>query len=535
MDDFFYRTEDITLDEIRDYYVETQADREIVDSLKSRNPVILVGSRGVGKSFLLRIAQKELLESFEKDRVFPIYISFVKSSLLNTSSPEIFEKWMLSKISSGIIKSLSKEGLIGTIPSAVASLAGQNIKSTLENFRIQTIADELEDRWRNPNNTTDTSEVPEIDNLKEAIEELSSELGIKRFTLFFDEAAHIFVPEQQRVFFSIFRDLRSPHLNCNAAVYPGVTNYGDTFQPSHDAKMITMTRDVLSPEYLSNMREMVEKQADSALMGNIVRNGQNFATLAYAATGNPRILLKTIDRARKMSSAEINDIFRGYYLTDVWSEHTALSEKYDGRKALIDWGRNFIEGEVLPQIASKNAVYMQADKSTSAYFWIHRDAPEEVKEALRILSYTGIVVEEATGIKATRSEVGTRYLVNLGCLFAQSSITPASAFSIASNLTPKRMTEFGANHSAYTEILNKGILSSASSGFVLERQLAKPIDVLDLSSWQISKLRELGLETIGDVLGTDETQLQSAYYVGPKRARSIRNAATVSVLEYLAG
>ena len=100
MADFFYRTEDIRPDEVLNYFVETTRDRQIVDSLKNRNPAVLVGSRGVGKSFLLRVAQKELLDSFEVDRVFPIYISFVRSSLLQTSDPDQFKHWMLARICS---------------------------------------------------------------------------------------------------------------------------------------------------------------------------------------------------------------------------------------------------------------------------------------------------------------------------------------------------------------------------------------------------------------------------------------------------
>ena len=72
MADFFFRTEDIRPDEVLKYFVETTKDRQVVDALKNRNPVVLVGSRGVGKSFLLRVAQKELMDSFDANRIFPV-------------------------------------------------------------------------------------------------------------------------------------------------------------------------------------------------------------------------------------------------------------------------------------------------------------------------------------------------------------------------------------------------------------------------------------------------------------------------------
>lgn len=67
MTDFFYRTEVIRSDEILDYFVETKEDRIIIDTLKSHNPVILIGSRGIGKSFLLKVAQCELESDFDKN------------------------------------------------------------------------------------------------------------------------------------------------------------------------------------------------------------------------------------------------------------------------------------------------------------------------------------------------------------------------------------------------------------------------------------------------------------------------------------
>ncbi len=69
----------------------------------------------------------------------------------------------------------------------------------------------------------------------------------------------------------------------------------------------------------------------------------------------------------------------------------------------------------------------------------------------------------------------------------------------------------------------------------LLKQLDNPISDLDLTSWEISSIESLGLNTIGDILAAPETKLQSAYYVGEKRARRIRNVAIAAVYEYLSG
>lgn len=535
MADFFYRTEDIRPEEVGNYFVESRQDRRIVDALKSRNPVILVGSRGVGKSFLLRVAQKELSDSFEEDRVLPIYMSFIRSSLLQSRDPQQFQHWMLARVCAAVVRTLMKSGLLAALPRSAKILAGTESVTNSTATKIEQIAEAYENSWRSPGIQIDGSAIPDVDALKEALEDLSEMLSISRFAIFFDEAAHIFLPEHQRQFFTLFRDLRSHCVTCNAAVYPGVTSFGETFQPAHDATLLTIDRDILSSDYVDNMREIVEKQADAATLKNIAQNGRNFAILAYAASGNPRLLLKTLAAAPKVNSTEINEVIREYYRTHIWAEHSQLADKYAGHRPVIDWGRQFLESVALPEIKAKNDQYLAADKNTSAYLWIHRDAPEVVKEALRVLCYTGVLSEQSAGMKASRAEIGTRYMVNLGCLFALESTPARTSFDIAKGLTPKRMTEYGANHTAYRSLLDADVVPPNASGFPLNEQFKKSIDVLDISTWQRSKLLELNLNTVGDVLAAPEEKLKQAWYVGDVRARRMRNAAVAAVLEYLSG
>lgn len=534
MTDFFYRTEDISPSDVEQYFVETQQDRLVVDALKGRNPIIVVGSRGVGKSFLLRVAQQEMLRDFDTKRVLPVYLSFVKSSLLQTNDPDQFRNWMLARICSAIVRAAKKQGLLAHLTESARVLAGGDASN--ESTRMETIVETYEDSWKTPGENIAPQDLPTVDDVKFALEDLSAELNIERFAILIDEAAHVFLPTQQRQFFTLFRDMRSHCVTCNAAVYPGVTAFGDTFQPTHDATMLSLNRDIQSADYLTSMREIVEKQADSALMKRIAQNGQNFAILAYAATGNPRLLLKTTAAAAAMNSSAINDVVREYYRSDIWSEHSALSQKYVGHKAVIDWGRDFLENIVLPEIKQKNDSYVEESKATSAYIWIHRDTPAAVKEALRVLCYTGILTEQEDGIRATRSHIGKRYLVSLGCLFALEATPATTAFKIASRLTPKRMTEYGENHAAYAPLTGFEVETLENTGNLqLSTQLEKPTTVLDVTEWQRSKLTELNLLTVGSVLKATEEKLKEAYYVGDVRARRMRNAAVAAVFEYLSG
>lgn len=537
MSEFFYRTEDIKPEEILAYFVETKRDREIINALKARNPVILAGSRGVGKSFLLRVAQSELVKEFEAERVLPIYVSFNRSSLINTSDPQQFQHWMLARICARITRVLLNQGLIAGNPRGLNILTG-DLAAPAPNRTtvIEDLADRFEASWKGKSGDIDLSGLPTLDSFRDAVEDICADLRIARMAVLIDEAAHILLPEQQRQFFTLFRDLRSPYLGCKAAVYPGVTSYGDTFQPSHDATMLSFDRDILGADYIDTMREIVAKQAESKTLEYLARNDKNFALLAFAASGNPRVLLKTLSRAPQLKSSETNEVVRQYYRNDLWSEHSTLPEKYVGHRHLIDWGRQFIESNVLPDLQKKNTQYLEKERKSTCFFWIHRDAPQPVKEALKLLAYSGIVSEHATGIRATRSEVGTRYAVNLGALIAQEATPTSTGLEIARNLTPQRMSEFGANHTIYQALLAAvPTFEEPSIGDILKQQLARPLSVLDITPWQHAKLKELDLTTVGDVLLASENTLQTLYYVGEKRSRRMRNAALAAVFEYLSG
>ncbi len=530
MSDFKIRTENIKPTKILDYFVETKEDRIIIDRLKSDAPVILVGSRGVGKSFLLRVAEAELKQELGTKRVLPVYVSFTQGAVLQLSNENQFYQWMLAKLCAAFIRSLKKAGI--ALPNSLLSSKSE----TEEEQYLSKLIIEFEDSWKGGSQGIDTTDLPSIDDFKESVEDICEEAGVDTVNFYIDEAAHILRPAQQRQFFSLYRDINSPYINCNAAVYPGVTSFGDYFQPIHDAIFLNLERDVASSGYIENMRNMVEKQADSKLLSNIAKNMGNFSILAYAANGNPRILLKTLVRAPSVSSREVNTVIKEFYKSDIWEEHSLLADKYSGFRGFIDWGRNFLEDHVLPEIKEKNDNYLSGDKKTSCFFWIHRDSPESVKRSLNLLCYTGIISLHSEAVKATRSEIGTRYSVNLGCLLSLENTPAATGAVIVKNITIKRMTEYGANHPAYSSLssdlkyFDDQIINSA-----LQQQLEKSVDYLDLPVWLIASLKSLSINKIRDVLDATEETIQKAYYVGVVRSRYIKNEASSAVFEYLSG
>ena len=315
---------------------------------------------------------------------------------------------MTAKICNRIIRTATFAGLALPGGSAVSAIRGGGETTPSEMERIEEI---FEDAWRgDQSGAHDGYQVPGPELLRDAVEDLCQHAGLKRVTLFVDEAAHVFIPQQQRQFFTLMRDLRSPYLSVKAAVYPGATSFGESFQPTHDATVHSVDRIVTEHRYASTMRQLVLRQDDS-LERSISQYGEVFDTLAYAATGNPRILLKTVARSLPFNRRNAQETIREYYREEIWAEHSSLSDRYPGHSALIDWGRRFIESQVLPGLYARN---QGRSSETSSYLWIHREAPQAVREALRLLCYSGILQEGVSGIRATRNEVGSRYMVNLG-------------------------------------------------------------------------------------------------------------------------
>ncbi|MDE3739396.1 hypothetical protein PSH28_22560 [Pseudomonas resinovorans] len=534
---FVFRTEDIRPEEILDLFVPTERDMQLISALKSASPVVLEGSRGTGKSFLLRVCEQQQMADFSATRVVPVYVSFVKSSLLSTKNEQQFQHWMLARLASRVLRTLYQLGLLAKpTPSAVV-LAGSQVGAAGEMTELEKVAQRFEDSFKHPGVLVDDSAVPDVESFKDAIQDLCEDLGLRRINVLFDEAAHIFRPEQQRQFFTLFRDLRSPYMTCNAAVYPGVTSYGPSFEAVHDAQIESLNRDIHAATYREQMREIVMKQSGAELQSDIERYGENFDALALAVSGNPRLLLKTVSLAGRLRASEVQSVLKDFYRTAIWAEHSALAERYPGHKAMIDWGRTFVETNAIPDAVLKNESWKAEGKpERTCYFWVHRDSPEAVVEALRLLAYTGVITKMDSGIVATRRDIGTRYAINIGCLAAPSSNPVAFISELKRGLTIKRFTEYGQNHAPFVEIAARvGGAIDADLSTALEQLMKAPISELDLTDYQQWALKTVGIETVGEALTSSEATFQKAMYIGPVRSRKMMNVVTAAVMEFLSG
>ena len=465
----FLRAEDFLSEQLVNYYIPFGIDESIVKRIIDGSQILLVGSRGTGKTMLLRMAEIRLSEQFSERKILPLFVSFNQSRLIDT---KYIRQWMLAKVLYHLQRKLQKMGVVSSASPLIHEYLGFNVKEDQFESKLAQFILLLEDSWKRGSGlNVDSTEIikifgeriehidilNEIDIFKALAEEICDTFGYRRINILFDEAAHNFIPAEQREFFGLFRDMRSPFLCGVAAVYPGLTSYGTTFQLFHDATPIRVERNIDSPDYLESMEKIIKIRIDAPTWNKIKSHKQEFHALIYAASGNPRLLLKSLlmatDDLRTFKVKRFEDTIRDFYRSDIWNEHTRLSEIYKGHKPLIDWGRKFIEGSVLPETKKKNDdSNRRKDISRTIYFVVHKDAPQAVKSALSILEYTGIVSLINEGVKMTRSEMGNRYALNFGCVLAQEINPISKSQELLNGLDIKRFTEYGFRHPSLDSI-----------------------------------------------------------------------------------
>lgn len=538
MNEIHLRTENIKPEELKNIIVRANLENEIIRTLKSHSNLILEGSRGTGKSFLMKYALYELEADFSNNRILPVYVTFMASTLIHTNDPFQFRNWMIARILRELVKSSLKKGII--ISNYASTLLNIERNADKSSTLFDTLISTYEDSYKNPGSGIDASSIPELNDIIDALNEICEKNNLKGIYFYFDEAAHIFRPEQQRQFFTLFRDFRSPYVSSKASIYPGITHLGTTFEAVHDAVFKKIERNIQDTNYLDFMYQIVQKQASERILKSIDQNKELFNTVIFCSNGNPRILLKTTESLSKINSSEIDNLIRTFFRNEIWTEHTLLGEKFKGHKALVDWGRIFIEETVIPNLIKKNfdsAGNIKTESST--FFWMHKDCPAQVKEALRLLTYTGIIRKIDDGVKGTRSLIGTRYEVNFGVLLSQVNNPTKNSKDIIDNLQINNFSEYGQNHQVYSSLLSDELSIEDDQMLVksLNSILLKPISVLDLTNWQKTKLKdEAGLKTIKELIETSEEMLISRLkQVGVVRARQMKNAAFAEVLEYISG
>lgn len=560
-------TEILTNNEIKNYFVNDS--ENILNELIDNESYLVEGCRGVGKTMLMKYSEIELLESFDINKILPIYVTFADSLKLDRFKAdeeikkEIFIRWTISKILNSLLNTYTKdleeeinmtnnfnrffninnyEEIINQLPQYINDLEIVN-----DDIDIKNIENRYPLLW---------SKTVDITYFKQFIKEFILKHKINHVVFYFDEAAHTLFNYQQELFFTIFKKLKDNNVSCKAAVYPLITHYGNDFQPSQDAKKISVEKDDESNQVLSFFKNFYGKRIESdskkdILMKNLDEN--NFKLIAYSSSGNPRRFLNLLEKVRQQESltkSKLTSIIREHSHNELWEYHEKLVQGNIDLRGYAEIGRKFIEGYIIPKLQEANKKN-RSRKIRS--FSVESEVNDDFKKMLKTLEYSGII-DFKQQMQLREGNLGNYYTLNLSLCFSENILD----IQDIGNTDLRRGTSLTAN-SPTVQKYTKRILDLLSSNCpkcngkfdvnnkfcphcgndlrniesVFDRMLSHSIDSLKIQLVGLTikeKLKE-SFETIKDLMDADDNQILKIYFIGPKRLDYIK----IAIRDYISG
>lgn len=560
------RSEDLLYEQIGELSVVGDHERRIVDTLKQGGAHLLQGARGVGKSMLLRQAEVELDRDFQSARTVGVYVNFKTSTLLEgvkAENRDAFQIWVGLRVLQELHEKLLRLNVLGT-PGVIDPYervfgigSSPKVSSLLEQKRhlLQKLASSSDrDGVIKDLGEDFLAKVSDTGYLVETIKALVDQFGLSRVILLFDEAAHTFIPEQQEVFFEIFKLLHGGRVAVKAAVYPTVTSYGRNFEVGQDAIVISLDR--FEPGQVgrslnrSLFRDMLERRIPSSgsLRRKLFGRGELLDLCIDLSTGNPRAFFHLLNRVLEKGGLSDRSVLlatQEYVDDELLPYHQNLSKRLPKYANHVRVGLDLLRGYIVREIRLKNS----REKKTSyqsAFFTTPRDISPNLRLALDLLAYSGVVTNKGT-VKIADRQTGHRYMVHLALMSTERAFaTPKLSDAIkALSLTDYR--EFAADDPEFAKYLSDLTAStercpncctavSPNAKFCAEcgakvqttgiigKLLEEPIAELSISIRLKNRL-EPKYKTIGDIVQAERSEIMTIPYIKEVRSRIIKNAA----------
>lgn len=561
------RCEDLKYEEIKDLTVLGDFERGIVDRLKQVGSHLLQGARGVGKSMLMRCAEIEMDEEFCLKRNLAVYINFKTSPLLEgvkINDKDAFQIWVGAKILQALHYKLLFLNLINPegLDDPYQKIFNISTNNSTQEYLAQKIHLIQNIALSNANTGLDAdfiNKVNDVGFIRDTVIAICEKLSLNRLIFLFDEVAHTFIPKQQEIFFEIYKLLHGNSIAVKAAVYPTVTSYGKNFELGQDALVISLDRFETGRVGLDNIRSLFRDILDRRTVNKpgikkaLFSKGDLLDQCIYMSTGNPRAFFHILLRANE----------KGY---NVYGVQTAVQEYVD--QELIPYHRqvtkrlprfanhasngfDLIKSYIIQQIKEKN-YKEKVSGYQSAFFTIDRDCSPNLKIALDLLCYSGVLSKKGT-VKIANKRTGERYMVNLALMITEKAFESNKISDVIQALSITDYREFSSNDSKileYTEKIKEGgevcdncgtelsleAKYCSNCGSKIERKsiISKLLDdsVRALSiTEKIANRVETIYPKVGDILQASKDDLMEISYIGQVKSRIIKNAAE----EYISG
>ena len=477
--------EDFDPEEFRKLHRFSANDERVIAKLVAHGPVLLQGSRGSGKSALMRAAADRLPLSQSNSPALGIYLSLRHMPLLRSAGDE-YQRILCELLIQRINKVLS------------------------------------ESPW-----SFEAS--PTLSSVQTALADLS-EIIKRRIVLMFDDAAHIGREASLADFFDVFRTLSSNAVSCKATIYPGVTNFGNRFDVYNDATVVDVIRDDDQPGFATLFAEIVTARfselAEKRFASDLTL--EDFAGfVGKSVLGNMRSFIfacnyVSMNEERSIGLPALNKCFLEMTTNFYWP--------------LIDEVRPKL-GKYVPVIEPAKAIaevlLSECGRQESTSAIVHRDIVTRLAKAFEILEYVGFISRRESSRAMKSGGRGSRYAINLCMLLENIQGT---------RLTNDVYQKLKANTEEAVQIHSKG---TVFTGIVMPELaegrepeiLSDGLDTIrksdaypyGLSDRMIEKLRESGINVIRDLYEASEDQLDAIPYVGEYRVKQLKNIVAQAI------
>lgn len=559
------RCEDLLYSQIKELSVLGPFEEAVIITLKKPGAHLLEGARGVGKSMLLRLAEIDMDSEFKGTRKLAVYTNFKTSTLLEgvrAGERDGFQIWVNAKLLQSLHDKLESLDLISRSGNADPY---QRIFGISSVEKTRTFLQEKIFSLQKLTNATDKNAVVQeigtdfLDRVRdtgflvEVVKAVMKDFRIERLVFLFDEAAHTFIPSQQEIFFEIFKMLHGGEIAVKAAVYPSVTSYGRNFEVGQDAMVVSMDR--FEPGEHGRVanrqlfRGIIDKRipASGSLRKEIFSHGELLDLCIDLSTGNPRGFLHLLNRALENGFSEraITLATQEFVDQELLPYHSNLAKRLPKYSSHVRVGLDLLRNYIVPEIRSKN---QQQTKSgyQAAFFTIPRGASPNLKLALDILCYSGVLVNKGT-VKIAGRQTGQRYMVNMALLATEKAFaSPKLSDAIrAISLTDYREFSAGdAQIETYLLDLSESAdhcqkcpaLLPPNAKFcpqcgapvevrsIISGLLDEPVSALSISD-RLKRRVEPHFAKVGNVVQATREEIMQIPYIKEVRSRMIKNAA----------
>lgn len=440
------RTESLDDSSINEYFVDHHNDK--LARLLDSEQYLLEGSRGSGKTMLLKKAALIAQENFNTDSILAVWISFEESLRLenitiNDKNIDPFLQWTMGKILKEIISALKrlKPEYVDSLNQSLAGIFGCSSKNDYQKYYLilEEYIDLLE-RGGVENTEELKAKYPskELVNIlenpttfKNFLKQLMKDFNLNRIILLFDEAAHVFSVNQQATFFSLFKALRDPKIACKAAVYPGLTNYGKYFDRGQDAKEIrldwspTESSDI---EYIKTILKIRIQKYSQDCWQKLTVSNDIIKLICICSNGNPRFAFHIIDELenQKVLNAKITyqDVLKALknLISIKWKEFYTLKERLLKYAKFIEQAEATLKNHIIPDILSRNNSMRKNEitkKNLSAGFYVSMDLEKQLSQLFAVLNYANLITIDFNKKSLGQNKTGYYIQINPTLLFTE--------------------------------------------------------------------------------------------------------------------